>query len=252
MKTNYLFLIALLVRTMIPIIVYTLLLCPLIIIAAPFSRNRVPSYHLGRFWSWLILKTNRVKLVTHGMQNLLKKQSYVYISNHLSHLDTPALAVVLPNQLRFVAKASLQNIPLFGFAAKTAKMIFIDRNNSEKSIETINNTIEDLKNGISVLFFGEGTRSLDGIIKPMKKGGVILALKAGLPIVPITIVGSDRLLGSGKLYVKSGIIKIIAGDPIDTKEYSEQTLNALIEKTQSVILANYKKHALLPSSTPTG
>ena len=243
MKNNVLFL---LVRTIIPIIIYTLLLAPLIIITAPFSRNRVPSYYLGKFWSWLILKTNGVKLIPHGMDNLLKKQSYVFISNHSSHLDTPALAIVLPNQLRFVAKASLKNIPLFGFAARTAKMIFIDRNNSEKSIETINNTIKDLKNGISVLFFGEGTRSIDGVIKPLKKGGVILALKAGLPIVPITIVGSDRLLGSGKLYVKSGIIKIIAGDPIDSRDYSEQSINTLIEKTQSVILANYKKHAPLP------
>ncbi len=240
MKSKVLFL---LVRTSIPIIIYTLLLAPFIIMTAPFSRNRVPSYYLGKFWSWLILKTNGVKLVTHGMDNLSKKQSYVFISNHLSHLDTPALAIALPNQLRFVAKASLQNIPLFGFAARMAKMIFIDRDNSEKSIETINKTIKDLKNGISVLFFGEGTRSIDGEIKPLKKGGVILALKAGLPIVPITIVGSDRLLGSGKLYVKSGIINIIAGDPIDTRDYSEQTIDTLVEKIQSVMLANYKKYA---------
>jgi 1-acyl-sn-glycerol-3-phosphate acyltransferase len=231
------------IRTAVSVITITIIMAPLIIIAAPFSKNRVPSYYFGKFWSWLILKTNRVKIITHGIENLAKYQSYVFISNHLSHLDTPAAAVKLPNQLRFVAKASLKKIPVFGFAARTAKMIFIDRDDKEKSITTINKTIDDLRNGISAFFFGEGTRSHDGIIRPLKKGGIILAIKARLPIAPVTIIGSNLLMPSGKLYILPGIMKIIVGDPIDTAKYSEQTVDELMKKIQETMTSNYKKYS---------
>ncbi len=221
--------------TFVTTILFTLVIgIPLIVIAIFSPTGKVP-YMMGKCWAWLILKTNRVKPVVFGLEKIIRSKSYVFVSNHLSHLDPPAIAVKLPNVLRFVGKRSLFKIPVFGWAAKLAKMISIDRNNSEKAIQSINRTIQDLKNGISAYFFAEGTRSDNGRLKPFKKGGIILAIRSRLPIVPVTIIGSDRLLPKGTLRIKRGVMKIIVGDPIDTSGYSEETRDQLLERVREVI-----------------
>ena len=169
------------------------LLCSIpIILSAPFSpRGRLP-YSLGRFWAWLILKSNGVRLERQGAAHIRKDRSFVFISNHVSHLDSLAIALCIPNTLRFVAKASLAKIPVFSQAARMARVIFIDRGDSSRSRKTLTTALADLSEGISALFFAEGTRSTDGRLQALKKGGVILALQTGLPIVPVAVLGSQR------------------------------------------------------------
>jgi 1-acyl-sn-glycerol-3-phosphate acyltransferase len=183
-----------------------------------------------------------VKLVVSGLEKLNSRASYVFVSNHLSHLDTPAVAVSVPHTLRFVAKKSLSRIPIFGWATKLGRMIFIDRADSEGAIETLNRAVAGLRNGISAYFFAEGTRSETGEMRPFKKGGFILAMKAKLPVVPITIVGSDRLLPKGKIGIRSGVMRIIVGAPVDTAGYTEETRDLLLRKVQDIIRATRAEH----------
>jgi 1-acyl-sn-glycerol-3-phosphate acyltransferase len=223
-------------------ILYTLVLGPTVLFISLFSETgRVP-YTVGRFWAWLIMKTNRVKVQIQGLEKIEGKQSYVFISNHCSNLDPLAVAWKLSNPLRFIAKQSLEKIPLFGWAARRAKVIFIDRSNSPKSIERINQAIRELTDGISAYFFAEGTRGVGGKLQAFKKGGVVLALKAKLPIVPITFLDSHRLFPKRALRIKPGVMNVIVDEPIDTAPFTEEDRETVLEKVRSIIFENLQRY----------
>ncbi|MEA3223112.1 MAG: lysophospholipid acyltransferase family protein [Thermodesulfobacteriota bacterium] len=222
--------------------VYTTVLGTPTIIMGIFSDTARAPFFMGRIWARLIMTTNRVKLQVEGLENVVKHRSYVFISNHASNLDPLGIIRALPRPLRFVGKESLAKIPIFGWAARLGKIIFIDRSDPRKAIETINKAVSDLKDGISAYFFAEGTRSPDGKLLPFKKGGVLFAIRSKLPIVPITVVGSYKLLPKKSLYIKSGILKIIISKPIDTSQYTEQDKDSLLEKVRNTIgktISNY-------------
>jgi 1-acyl-sn-glycerol-3-phosphate acyltransferase len=221
--------------TMITTIIYTLVIGTLIMITALFSSTGKFPFKLGCAWSWLLMKTNRVKIQVIGLEKFAREKSYVFISNHGSNLDPPAVALAIPQTLRFIGKSSLAKIPVFGWAAKSARLIFIDRSNNAKSIETINKAIKDLKDGISAFFFAEGSRGINGVLQSFKKGGVVLAIKAKLPVIPITIIGSYKLLPRSAIRIRPGILKVIIGDPIDTSSYGDDDKDILLQKVRNVI-----------------
>jgi 1-acyl-sn-glycerol-3-phosphate acyltransferase len=229
------------VWTILTTTIYTLLLGIPVILSAIFSKTGKLPYKLGKSWAWLIMKTNRVKIQIEGFEKIVKTSSYVFISNHASNLDPPAVAVALQNQLRFVGKKSLGMIPVFGWAVRLARMILIDRSDSHSAKETLNKAIHELKDGISACFFAEGTRSFDGRLQKFKKGGIMLALRAKLPIVPITVIDSYKLLPKNGMRIKSGVLKIIVGDPIDTSSFTENDRDVLVEKVRSIIMGNLRK-----------
>jgi 1-acyl-sn-glycerol-3-phosphate acyltransferase len=221
---------------------YTVMLgIPVIIIASFSKTGRIP-YKFARLWSWLVVKTNRVKIRVEGGEKLQRDSSYIFMSNHASNLDPPVIAYTLEQTLRFVAKKSLTKIPVFGTAIRLARMIVIDRNDAQGAREAINRAVRDLSGGISAFFFAEGTRSLDGRLQKFKKGGVMLALKTKLPIVPITIIGSYELLPKKAIRIKPGVVRVIISDPIDTKDYTEDDRDVLLERVRSVIGANLEKY----------
>jgi len=230
--------------TMVTTIVYTIVIGTSIIFVSLLSRTGKLPFKLGCTWSWLLMKTNRVRIQVIGLEKFAREKSYVFISNHTSNLDPPAAALAIPQTLRFIGKSSLAKIPIFGWAAKLARMIFIDRSNHAKAVENINKAIKDLKDGISAFFFAEGTRSVDGVLQSFKKGGVVLALKAKLPIIPITIIDSYRLLPKSAIRIRPGILKVIIGDPIDTSPYSDEDKDILLQKIRGVIQETLNKYSL--------
>ena len=117
---------------------------------------------------------------------------------------------------------------------------FIDRSNTKESIESINRGMKRLPKGTSIMVFAEGTRSPDGKIHPFKKGGFVLAIDYGLPILPITINGSRKVLPKGSVVFTPGEIDVIVGDPIDTKGYTRESLPELMERTRQVIVSSFK------------
>jgi len=218
--------------------IYTVAAFVLIVLLIPFNRCSRAAYSVGKLWSRLILKTNRIRLDSVGLERIDPDRSYVFMANHASHLDPPAIAVSIPNILRFIGKRSLARIPVFGPAARMAGVIFIDRGDSERSVAALNRTIKVLKNGTSTLFFAEGTRSPDGRLLPFKKGGVMLALQAGLPIVPVTVTGSHSLFPKKQWFIRPGTLRIEVGEPIEVTRFTTADRNWLLQRVRTVIQAS--------------
>ncbi|TAL36646.1 MAG: 1-acyl-sn-glycerol-3-phosphate acyltransferase [Spirochaetes bacterium] len=230
--------------------VYTLVLAFPTIITAILSRTGRLPFSIGKLWVWLILKSNRVKVQVIGSEKIKNWRSYVFISNHASNLDPLAVAQGIRNTLRFVGKRSLFKIPFFGWAVSLARMIPIDRSDGPAAVTRINRVVRELREGISVYFFAEGTRSGDGTLQKFKKGGVMFALRSRLPIVPITIVNSNRLLPKGSLLVSPGTLKVIIGDPIETEGMKDSARDLLLKKVRGTIARNLRKFSSTLRESP--
>ena len=204
----------------------------------PFSKT---VNKIIRLWAKGILKVSGVTVTVHGAEKLNPEQPYIFISNHQSAYDILAHVVSIPGTMRFIAKQELFRIPVFAQAMRTVGMIPIDRGNSEKARESLNKAIKILQSGVSVIIYPEGTRSQTGEIKPFKKGGFILALKSGLPIVPTVITGSVNILKKKSFHVNRGSIHVYFLDPVDVTEYSFETRNKLVKKVRDMIVQKYKE-----------
>jgi 1-acyl-sn-glycerol-3-phosphate acyltransferase len=160
--------------------------------------------------------------------------------NHQSNFDIPVLLGHLTVQFRWLAKMELFKIPIFGHAMRKAGYISIDRKNRESAFKSLAVAAEKIKNGVSVLIFPEGTRSRDGKIQAFKKGGFVMAIDSGVPIVPVTISGTREIMTKGQFRVNSGQIRISIQQPIDTTIYSRDTKEALMERVRRVICENFE------------
>ncbi len=202
-----------------------------------FSGNSIGS--MTRAWSWIVLKIAGVSIEIDGLDKLERGKSYVFISNHASLLDIPAVLYSLPFQLRFLAKKELYKIPVFGLALRMAGHIRIDRGNLESAVESLKKASKRLKKRkASAMVFAEGTRSLDGRIGRFKKGGIILAISMGIPIVPISISGSRELAPKGDMMIKRGTIRIRVGNPIATEGRDISERNELVKETRNEVIKN--------------
>ncbi|TFB11187.1 1-acyl-sn-glycerol-3-phosphate acyltransferase [Candidatus Marinimicrobia bacterium MT.SAG.3] len=190
-------------------------------------------------WAWFLLKLAGVKIEVNGLENITQGESYIFISNHASLLDIPTVCLGLPFQLRFLAKKELFKIPLFGPALLSAGHIKIDRGNLESAVKSLKEAAIVLKKrGYSALVFAEGTRSLNGEVGRFKKGGVILALSMGIPIVPVSISGSASLAAKGVYLVKSGKIKMTIGKPISTEGKDISARHQLVSTIRDEVIKN--------------
>lgn len=217
----------------------TLVLFLPIVAAALLSRTGSLAFNLTRLWARIILSVTRTRILVTGRHNIKQGQSYIIIANHQSHFDILALVCGLGVQYRWVIKQELRRIPLFGYALHASRNIFIDRSDHQSAIRSINEGMDRLPQGAGVLFFAEGTRSPDGRIHPFKKGGFTIALERRLPILPVTISGSRRLLPKHTMIFSSGQIEVVISPPIDTAGYTTETMADLIEKTRNTIVEKF-------------
>ncbi len=193
---------------------------------------------MSRVWARIILTATGVRVTIQGKEKIKKGQTYIIISNHQSHFDGPVIAQTLGIQFRWVAKKELLNIPIFGHCLYACGNIFIDRSNRESALRSIETGIQELPEGVGVMFFAEGTRSANGRLGRFKKGGFTAALQTGLPILPITVNGSAKALPKESVVFSSSKIDVIVGDPIETTEYTHEQIDALMEKTRDAIGSN--------------
>lgn len=177
------------------------------------------TFQVARIWSRGLLAFSGVREEVENETELDPDRPSVYMSNHQSLYDIPALIVSLPGQTRFLAKRSLFRIPIFGWSIKAGGFISIDRENRSKASESFAAAVQRLQAGSSAMVFPEGTRSADGSLGPFQRGGFLLALKGGLPIVPVGIRGSLAVQPRGSHVVRPGRITLRYGRPIDATEY---------------------------------
>lgn len=207
---------------------------------------------LARSWSRAVLGVAGVKLDVTWKAPLDPNQPYVFMANHLSTVDIWALFVALPFKLRMIAKKQLGWIPLFGWAMRAGRFIFIDRANAVAARRSIDEAKNRIRGGQSVLLFPEGTRSRDGRLGPFKKGGVHLAIDAGVPIVPIALAGTRETMPRGSLLLRAGRVIVTVGEPIPTQGFTEADRAVLLGRVRGrvVELLEEQQRALPPDEAP--
>jgi 1-acyl-sn-glycerol-3-phosphate acyltransferase len=168
----------------------------------------------GRRWAGSICAASGVRVEAHGVENLPASGSYLLIANHKSHFDLLAFLKTYPSSFRVVAKRALFRIPVFGWCLSAAGMIPIDRESRTRAVASLDEVVEKVRTGMPVLFFPEGTRSREESLLPFKKGAFAIALKTGLPIVPVSISGGLAILPKGSIAIRPGTIVIRYGAPI--------------------------------------
>jgi 1-acyl-sn-glycerol-3-phosphate acyltransferase len=208
--------------------------------AAVISKTGNLAFSLSKLWAYTLLIATNVHPHILGREKIKKGQSYIIISNHQSEFDILALITTLGIQFRWIIKKELKKAPLFGYALYASRNIFIDRSNTKDAIKSINDGINRLPKGTSVMVFAEGTRSSDGSIQEFKKGGFITAIEKNLPILPVTVSGSRKTLPKKSLAFSPGPIEVVVGDPIETTGYAQENIIDLITKTRNTIISNYK------------
>jgi 1-acyl-sn-glycerol-3-phosphate acyltransferase len=192
---------------------------------------------LARAWSGWVTSFAGVKIEVDNRANLVADQPYVFVANHASSLDIWAMFLVIPRRIRMIAKKQLARIPLFGWGMWAGRFIFIDRQNGVAARRSIDQAGERIHNGESVLVFPEGTRTRDGSLGPFKKGSFHLAVKAGVPIVPVALRGTRELMPRGSILLRAGTVKAIVGEPIATQGLSDEERATLNERVRAIIEA---------------
>ena len=217
------------------VIVSTIVVGILVILFSFFSRNGNRLHLMARFWANSILWVSRARVTVTGVEKLSPGRSYIYMPNHQSNADIPLLLGRLPVQFRWLAKAELFKIPIFGRAMRGVGYISIDRSNRKSAFESLARAARTIRNGTSVLIFPEGTRSRDGQLLPFKKGGFVLAVDSGVPIVPVIIRGTRDIVPKGHLMIRSAPVTMQILEPVETADYTRKTKDALLERIRIIL-----------------
>jgi len=183
-----------------------------------------------RVWAKVILRAGGVRLHLHNAERVAHGASRVYVANHVSWFDVFALAGVLPRS-KWIAKAELGRIPLFGPSARAAGMIFIERNNRKAAFAQYERAGEIIRRGASVIVCPEGTRGDSYALRPFKKGPFVLAIAAGVPIIPTIVYGTIAIHPRGSWRVRGGDVHLHFLEPIPTEGLGHDRRTELAQVT---------------------
>ena len=221
---------------LIPLVsLYTIVLGTISLLSTLFDRTGNFAHKCARGWAKSILKTTGVRVEVSGLERLEPGRSYVFAANHQSIYDIPILFASLPFQLRIVAKESLGRIPFMGWHLHRAGHLLVDRRNPGPDIvEKMRRLVSESS---SLIVFPEGTRSADGSIGRFKKGSFLVAIDAGLPVVPVTVTGSRHVMKKGRLMVCPGQVRLVVHEPIPTKHVARAEVLEFAARVRDVVAA---------------
>jgi len=214
----------------IPLIALSTIAMGTISFAASFFDHAGNTLHkLARIWARMLLAESFIHVRSEGLEKLDPEGSYVFVANHASYMDIPAILSQVPNQFRFFAKKGLYKIPFLGTHLLRAGHLPVDRSSPRASLKSMSEGARIIaQRGVSMLLFPEGGRSPQGL-REFKEGAAYIAIKAGVPVVPIAIVGMRELLPMHSIHIRSGRVTLRIGDPISTRGMQ---LSGRIELTQ--------------------
>lgn len=195
----------------------------------------------GSTWSKFALRLCRVEVRVRGAENLQRNGAYIFVTNHASMFDIPAIMSVLP-RVRIMFKKELSYVPIWGWALRWGHHIMVDRGKGTEAMKSLDRAAESIKTGGSVILFAEGTRTRDGKLLPFKRGAFSLAAKSGVPIVPIAINGSFKILPKSSLDIRPSPIELVIEKPIETTRISsrEEELS-MMNRVREIIERNYRE-----------
>ncbi|MEE8110485.1 MAG: lysophospholipid acyltransferase family protein [bacterium] len=203
------------VRTFIVLGFWTLVIIPLLLVAyAGFGRIR---YYMSRWWAYRVLWAAGVRLDVQGLENLEGGGPYIYAPNHQSYMDIPVIMRALPIQFRVVANQELFAVPVLGFAIGLMGTIGISRESRREAVKSLRRAEQRVRKGDNLLIFPEGRLSDTEEFEPFKKGAFLIAKRLGVPVVPVCIVGTHRILARGSRAIHPGRVKVIVLKPRKTE-----------------------------------
>jgi len=192
---------------------------------------------VSKSYSRISLAVFGIRVDGRGRERVDPSKPYVFMSNHVSHADSPALALTIPHPLHWVFKKELGKIPVFGWVLSSGGQVMVDRSSPEKAREALSEALAGLSGSNSILIYPEGTRSRDGKLQPFKKGGFWMALSAGLPIVPVRVSGSRDVVAADTLRITPGTITVEILPPIETAGRTVADIPELMEQVRAAMLS---------------
>jgi 1-acyl-sn-glycerol-3-phosphate acyltransferase len=192
-------------------------------------------FHVARGWARGLLWSSLLRVEVERERPLAAGERYVFLANHQSLFDIPAMLVAVPGQTRFLAKASLFRIPVFGWALRIGGFVPVDRRDRSNARKSFASALDRLRHGASILIFPEETRSLDGRVQPFRKGGLLLALKSGMPAVPVGIEGTFEVQKRTSFVIRPRTLRVRFGAPVALAEESVRKLPELGEALRGTV-----------------
>lgn len=218
-------------------VVWTTLMFPLASLAMLVTLNPIASMWVVKVpWSRVLLWAGGARLEVHGLDQVAWERPHIFVSNHQSTIDIPALFAALPVGFRFVAKKALMYVPFLGWYMWLARFVFVDRANHRDAVASLEKAARQVRGGISIVMFPEGTRSESRRVMRFKKGPFALAMKAGIPLVPVAIEGSGKLMPKNSWNITPGPIKVMVGRPIDPTPFGDDR-DALLKAVRDEVVA---------------
>ena len=207
-----------------------------------FDSSNNLSHRVSSLWGRLLCTLNGIQVDIEGLEHINRDQAQIFVANHQGYFDIFALSGFLPVQIRWVAKSSLFKIPFVGWSIAASGYIPVDRGSRKKSYQAFLATIETLKAGNSIVIFPEGTRSEDGTIGPFKKGSLLLSVRSGASLVPVTLLGTGNIIRKGSGIIRPGRIQIIISPPLSSQTVKEDKEENVLRNLREIICKNYENH----------
>lgn len=210
-----------------------LIVGPPLVLWAAITGNISPLYKGATQLSIFGVRLVGVKIVRRGLENLKSGQNYIFMANHVSNLDPPVLIPSIPGRCSVLVKKELFRTPILGTGMRQADLVPVDRSDREAAIESIRAAVDVLKKGLHMVIYPEGTRSSDGRLLPFKKGPFHLAMDSGVPVVPVTLLGTFESWPKTRFALRPGSATVVFHAPIDPREYPHR--DALMEAVRDSI-----------------
>jgi len=214
--------------------VYTTILGTLSLASSFVDRRGHFAHGCARLWSWLILATTGVSVDVRGLDRLQPGKTYIFVSNHQSIYDIPVVFASLPYQLRIIAKESLGNFPFLGWHLRRTGHLLVDRKSPDRA-GILRRWKALVDQGLSLIIFPEGTRSQTGRVGIFKAGSFLMAIEADLPVVPLSVDGTRRVMRKGELTTRPGHATLVVHAPIETAGLTVSDARSLAQQVRAVV-----------------
>jgi 1-acyl-sn-glycerol-3-phosphate acyltransferase len=225
-----------LIRTLVMLAFWSVALPVAALLGFPWTfltRDVTFLYRMAMWGAWTGVRLAGVKIEPVGLERIDATRTYIFMSNHTSNLDPPILLPLIPRRTSVMAKKELFSYPILGETMRIGDLVPVDRGNRDAGIAAVRAAAAVIRQGINMTIYVEGKRSFDGKLLPFKKGPFYLAVECGVPVIPVTIVGTHEIMPKARFRISSGTAKIVLHDPIEPKDFG--TRECLMERVRSVI-----------------
>jgi len=224
------------IRTVLMLVFWGVVALPLALICFPWTLltgNVSFLYQVGTWTALAGVRLAGVRVCTSGLDKLDPARTYIFMSNHVSNLDPPIMIPLIPRRTSVMARHELFNYPILGKAMRLGSLVPVQRKNREAGIAAVRAAAGVIRKGINMTIYVEGGRSFDGKLLPFKKGPFYLATECGVPVVPVTIVGTHYVMPKGRFAIKAGDVTVIFHPPIEPEDFGDR--ECLMAKVREVI-----------------